>query len=249
MYHNFKDQIILVTGGTGALGMEVSELFVKSSPRAVVITYRNDSDRLNTEERLDALFSDHENENNKTEIEFARTDILKENEVQNLVDKIIDKYGRIHVLANIVGGYFGGETVDETTEQEWEKMMNINLKSAFLITKYILKPMKMYRFGKILHVSSASGERAIGMDSAYSSSKAGLIRLVQSVKEEVKDFEININCILPTIIDTSSNRRAMPTADFQKWLKPQDLARLIVFLCSEDSKVINGTAIKTSGYA
>jgi NAD(P)-dependent dehydrogenase (short-subunit alcohol dehydrogenase family) len=249
MHGDIKDQIIIVTGGTGALGSEVSELFVRSSPRAVVVTYRSESDRIITEKRLMKQINENNSENKSTKIEFAQVDMLKENEVLNLINKIVDKYGQIHVLANLVGGYFGGKTIDEISEGEWDKMIDMNLKSAFLISKHVLKPMKMHRFGKIVHVSSASGEKAAGRDSAYASSKAGLIRLVESVKEEVKDFEININCILPTIIDTASNRLTMPSADFHKWLKPRDLAKLIVFLCSEDSKSINGYAIRTSGFA
>ena len=249
MDFNFSDQIILITGGTGALGSEVSELFVRFSPQAIVITYRSEPERINTEKRLGNLINDRSGQKNKTKIEFARADLLKEDEVQNLIVKTIAKFGQVHVLVNIVGGYFGGKTVDEIAESEWDNMMDMNLKSAFLISKHVLKSMKMHRFGKIVHVSSASGEKAVGRDSAYSSSKAGLIRLVESIKEEVKDFGININCILPTIIDTNSNRLAMPSADFSNWLKPRELAKLIAFLCSENSRVINGDAIRTTGYA
>ena len=126
--------------------------------------------------------------------------------------------------------------------------MDMNLKSAFLISKHILESMKRHQFGKIVHVASASGEKANGKDSAYAASKAGLIRLVESIKEEVKELGININCVLPTVIDTTPNRLAMPSANISTWVKPQDLARLIVFLCSEDSKVLNGDAIKSSSY-
>jgi NAD(P)-dependent dehydrogenase (short-subunit alcohol dehydrogenase family) len=245
---NLKNQIIVVTGGTGALGSEVSKVFVKYSPRVIVITYRSESERADTEKKLNSQCDDPNPEKNKTIIEFARADMLNEDEIRNLVNKIINKFGQIHVLANIVGGYFGGRTVDEISEAEWDRMMDMNLKSAFLISKHVLESMKKHHFGKIVHVSSASGVTAVGNDSAYAASKAGLIRLVESIKEEVKAFEININCVLPTIIDTVPNRLAMPSADFSKWVKPQDLARLIVFLCSEDSKVVNGDAIKTSSY-
>ncbi|HEX5904651.1 MAG TPA: SDR family NAD(P)-dependent oxidoreductase [Candidatus Nitrosocosmicus sp.] len=248
MDHNFKDQIIVVTGGTGALGSEVSELFVKYSPRVIVVTYRSESERANTEKRLKNKISDHDTEKNSTIIEFVRVDVLNEEEIRNLVNKIINKFGQIHALTNIVGGYFGGKTVGEVAEEEWDRMMDLNLKSAFLISKHVVESMKRHQFGKIVHVSSASGEKASGRDSAYAASKAALIRMVESIKEEVKEFKININCVLPTIIDTSANRLAMPSADFTKWVKPKDLARLIVFLCSEDSKVLNGDAIKTSSY-
>jgi len=245
---NFKDQIIVVTGGTGALGSAVSELFVKHSPRVIIITYRSEPERVKTEKRLKSKISEHDTEKIGTIIEFARVDLFNEDEIRNLVNKIINNFGQIHVLANIVGGYFGGKPVDETAEEEWDRMMDMNLKSAFFISKHILESMKRHQFGKIVHVASASGEKAIGRDSGYAASKAGLIRLVESIKEEVKEFKININCVLPTIIDTAPNRTAMPSADFSKWVKPDDIARLIVFLCSEDSKVLNGDAIKTSSY-
>lgn len=249
MDYDFKDQTILVTGGTGALGSKVSELFLKYSPKAIVITYKSESEKVKSEKGLRNQIDVHDTNNSGPIIEFMQANLLDEDEVQSLVENIIKKFGQIHVLTNIVGGYFGGKSVDEIALGEWDRMMDMNLKSAFLISKHVLKFMKANQFGKIVHVSSASGEKATGGDSAYAASKAGLIRLVDSIKEEVKEFKININCILPTIIDTDSNRLAMPAANFSNWVKPQDLAKLIVFLSSEDSKVINGDAIKTSGYA
>lgn len=249
MDFDFKDQTILVTGGTGALGSKVSELFLNYAPKSIVITYKSENEKINTEKALRNQIHVHHKSVNGTVIEFIQANLLDENEVQDLVEKIIKKFGQIHVLANIVGGYFGGKSVVDIELREWERMMNMNLKSAFIISKHVLKSMKTNQFGKIVHVSSASGIKAAGKDSAYAASKAGLIRLVDSIKEEVKEFKININCILPTIIDTESNRLAMPSANYSNWVKPQDLAKLIVFLSSEDSSVINGEAIKTSGYA
>ena len=104
MDFNFSDQIILITGGTGALGLEVSELFVRFSPQAIVITYRSEPERINTEKRLGNLINDRSGQKNKTKIEFARADLLKEDEVQNLIVKTIAKFGQVHVLVNIVGG-------------------------------------------------------------------------------------------------------------------------------------------------
>ena len=249
MEYDFKDQTILITGGTGALGSKVTELFAKYSPKAIIVTYRSERERVETEKTLKTQTDVHDIGNSRTRIEFVQADLLNEDDVQGLVNKIIDKLDQIHVLVNLVGGYFGGKSVDEITLQEWDKMMDMNLKSAFLISKHVLKSMKKNHFGKIVHVSSASGDKANGKDSAYATSKAGLIRLVDSIKEEAKGFKININCILPTIIDTGANRLAMPSADFSSWINPKDLARLIIYLCSEDSKVINGEAIKTSGYS
>jgi NAD(P)-dependent dehydrogenase (short-subunit alcohol dehydrogenase family) len=126
-------------------------------------------------------------------------------------------------------------------------MISINLKSAFLISKHVLTSMKEKKFGKIVHVSSAIGAKANGNDSAYAASKAGLIRLVEPMAEETRNLNININCVLPTIIDTESNRKAMPGSVFSTWIPAEELAKVICFLCSDDAKVINGVSLPTRG--
>jgi NAD(P)-dependent dehydrogenase (short-subunit alcohol dehydrogenase family) len=107
--------------------------------------------------------------------------------------------------------------------------------------------MKSGKGGNVVHISSRTGLKSDGYDSAYAASKAGLIRFVESTSQEFKENNINVNCILPTTIDTEANRRAMPNADFDKWLLKEDLANVILFLCSPYSKVINGAAIPTYG--
>ncbi len=140
-------------------------------------------------------------------------------------------------------------SVAELDETEWDKMMNMNLKSAFLISKHVIPLMVSAKHGKIVHISSRTGLKSDGYDSAYSASKSGLIRLVEAISEEVKEHGINVNCILPSTIDTEANRNAMPNSDFSKWVKTGDLANLILFLCSDEAKVINGAAIPAYGLA
>jgi NAD(P)-dependent dehydrogenase (short-subunit alcohol dehydrogenase family) len=166
-----------------------------------------------------------------------------------LVSHVIKTYDRIDVLVNVVGGYLGGKTVAELDETEWDKMMNMNLKSAFLISKHVIPLMVAAKHGKMVHISSRTGLKSDGYDSAYSASKSGLIRLVESISEEVKEHNINVNCILPSTIDTEANRNAMPNSDFSKWVKTEDLANLVLFLCSDEAKVINGAAIPAYGLA
>lgn len=190
----------------------------------------------------------------KTEIKSAivqliKADITKEREIHELVSNIIGKYGRIHILVNVVGGFLGGKSIYQLEEKEWDLMMTVNLKSAFLISKYVVPQMISSKYGKIIHVSSRTGLRSEGYDSAYAASKSGLIRLVESLSEETKGSNINVNYIMPSIIDTEANRKAMPTADFNKWLKPGDLANVVLLLSSEDAKVITGAAIPTYGVA
>jgi NAD(P)-dependent dehydrogenase (short-subunit alcohol dehydrogenase family) len=185
----------------------------------------------------------------KAVVELIKTDVTKEEEVEKLVLSVISKYGRIDVLVNVVGGYLGGKSVSELDEKEWDLMMTMNLKSAFLISKHVIPQMVSSKYGKIMHVSSRTGLKSSGYDSAYAASKSGLIRLVESLSEEVKESNINVNCIMPSTIDTEANRRAMPTADPSKWVKPQDLANVVLFLCSDEANVITGAAIPTYGIA
>jgi NAD(P)-dependent dehydrogenase (short-subunit alcohol dehydrogenase family) len=180
---------------------------------------------------------------------LIRADIGKEEEVKKLISSVLDKYDQIDILVNVVGGYIGGKSLTELDEKDWDLMMNMNLKSAFLISKNVIPQMISSKSGKIVHVSSRTGLKSTGYDSAYAASKSGLIRLVESLSEEVKELHINVNCIMPSTIDTEANRIAMPNADHTKWVKPQDLANIVLFLCSEDAKAITGAAIPTYGLA
>ena len=147
----------------------------------------------------------------------------------------------------MVGGYIGTKSIVELEEKEWDLMMTMNLKSAFFISKHVTRHMISSKYGKIIHISSKKGLHAEGSDSAYAASKSGLIRLVESLSEETKESNINVNCIMPIIIDTQANRKAMPNADFNKWVKPDDLANVVLFLSSDESKAITGAAIPTFG--
>ena len=232
--HDFSNRIVLVTGGTGALGSSITKAFVESKA-TVISSYINDK-----EESLKET-------ENKLSIQLIKADITKEEEVSRLVSTIMDKYGHIDILANVVGGIIEPKNVIELDEKEWDLMMAMNLKSAFLISKHVARQMISSKYGKIIHISSKKGLHAEGSDSAYAASKSGLIRLVESLSEETKESNINVNCVMPILIDTQANRKAMPNADFNKWVKPSDLANVVLFLSSEEAKTIKGAAISTFG--
>jgi NAD(P)-dependent dehydrogenase (short-subunit alcohol dehydrogenase family) len=245
MKHDFSDKVIIVTGGTGALGRILIKSFLNCHPKTIVITYRSEKEM--QELKADLSNSFEQSSKISTSLEFIKTDVTKDDEIKKLISNIFEKYGQIHILVNVVGGYIGGKNITELDESDWDKMIDINLKTAFLISRHVIPIMITNRYGKLVHVSSRTGIRAEGNDSAYAASKSGLIRFVESVSQEVKNSNININCILPTIIDTEANRRAMPNADFTRWINPGDLSNVILFLCSDDSKIINGSAIPTYG--
>jgi NAD(P)-dependent dehydrogenase (short-subunit alcohol dehydrogenase family) len=234
--HDFSNKVVLVTGGTGALGRSITQAFVESNA-TVISTYVNDRE------------TSQGGSENKSAVQLIKADVTKDEDVGRLVSDITGKYGHIHILVNVVGGYIGGKSLPDLDEKEWDKMMTLNLKTAFLISKHVAPQMVSSKYGKIVHVSSRNGLKSEGHDSAYAASKAGLIRLVEALAEETKESNINVNCIMPSTIDTAATRKSMPNADFSKWVKPEDLANVVLFLSSEEGKVITGAAIPTYGVA
>lgn len=231
--YNFSKKVVLITGGTGALGGMLVKKFIDSGA-VTISSFHNQKEA----EKLKI-------ENPK--VEMIELDILREEQLLKTIPKLAKQFGTIDILVNVVGGYLGGKNIDTLGETEWEAMMNLNLKSAFLISKHVIPVMVSGKGGNIVHISSRTGQKSEGGDSAYAASKAGLIRFIESAAQEFKESGININCILPTTIDTDANRMAMPNADFSKWLSTEDLANVILFLCTSGSRVINGSAIPTYG--
>ncbi|MBI3640741.1 MAG: SDR family oxidoreductase [Thaumarchaeota archaeon] len=235
--YDFEGKTVLITGGTGALGRQISLSFLKSNA-AAIITHVTDREIPQLESTLGDLMKN---------VMLVKADIGDEQQIKNLVSDVVKKYGHIDILINVVGGYLGGKKVTEMTEKEWNLMMNLNLKTAFLISKYVVEQMVKQGSGKVVHVAARLGLKGIAGNSAYGASKSGLIRLVESLSDEVKDKNINVNCIMPSIIDTGANRKDMPDADFSKWVKPSEIARVMLFLASDDSKPIHGSAIPVYG--
>lgn len=231
--YDFSKKVVFIAGGTGALGRMLVKKFIDSG----AVT-------------LSSFLNEKEAEKLKIEnpkVELIKLDMLLEEQLLKTIPQLVRRFGTIDILVNVVGGYLGGKSVIDLAETEWDAMMNLNLKSAFLISKHVIPVMKSGNGGNIIHISSRSGQKSEGGDSAYAASKAGLIRFVESAAQEFKDSNININCVLPTVIDTEANRKAMPHADFSKWLSREDLANTILFLCSSGGRVINGSAIPTYG--
>ena len=231
--YNFSNKVVLITGGTGAFGRTLVKRFLDTGAKTIA-SFRNETEAV----KLKRV---------NPQVEIIKLDISSEKEILKAVPILIRKFAKIDILVNTVGGYLGGKNVTQLGEDEWEAMMNLNLKSAFLISKHVIPVMKSGNGGNIILVSSKTGLKSDGYDSAYAASKAALIRFVESISLEFREDNININCILPTTIDTEANRRAMPNADFSKWLSSEDLANVVLFLSSSDSKVINGAAIQTYG--
>ena len=233
-----KDKVAIITGGTGALGRAVVSAFLQEGAK-VACTYIVD-------EELKGLSSIIEHY--KSNILFIKANVTKEEEVKKTIQETLEVFRRIDILVNIVGGFAYAKII-ETDEKTWDSMMNMNLKSAFFCSKAVLTHMIKQNYGRIVNISSRPALKGSAGVGAYSASKAGVLNLTETIADEVKDYDINVNTILPSTIDTPANRRDMPNADFSKWVKPEEIARVIVFLASDDSKPISGAAIPVYGKA
>ena len=174
-------------------------------------------------------------------------DVTNPDSVSGLIDKVLGRFNHIDVLINTVGGFRAGTTLAETPITTLDFMHNINTRSVFVTSQAVLPYMTKEKQGKIVNVSARAGLRGDAKMSAYSASKAAVIRLTESMSAEVKNLGININCILPGTIDTPQNRKAMPEAKYEYWVKPESLADVIVFLASDYARDIHGAAIPVYG--
>jgi NAD(P)-dependent dehydrogenase (short-subunit alcohol dehydrogenase family) len=237
MSGRFEAQVVLVAGGTGGLGRAVSLAFLEEGAK-VVVTFR-------VQEEFDALRRVAGATGEGLEGQLA--DVTDEAAVRQLIENIVRKHGRLDALVNTVGGYAGGAKLWELETKVFDQMMALNLRSGYALSRAAVRAMLKKGRGAIVNVSAkAAFDHAAGA-AAYAASKSAAVALLDSLAADLKGTGVRANTILPSIIDTETNRKAMPNADFAKWPKPQDIARVILFLCSDDARVIQGAAIPVYG--
>ena len=227
-----QGKMAVVTGGSGAIGGAVVKRLIEEG--AVVTVADRDEPRTAD---LDALGDAAAN------LHFHATDVTSEASVSGLMEAAAMEMGSIDVLFNIAGGFRYGPALDETLEADWDRLIQLNLKSAFLTIKHVLPYMKRQNHGRIVSVAARSGLKGDAMVAPYAVSKGGVILLTQSVSDEVKEYDITVNAVLPSIVDTAANRASMAGGDFDAWVAPKDLAEVMVFLASARGKAITGAAI------
>lgn len=234
----FEGSVVLVAGGgTGGLGRAVTSAFLEEGATAAV-TYRN----LPEWEKFKTAASAQAGR-----LEGHEVDVTDEAAVRQLVEKILSKHGRLDAMVNTVGSYAGGLKLWEMETRVFEQMLSLNLRSGYALSRAVVPAMLKQGHGTIVNVAAkAAFDHAAGA-SAYAASKAAAVAMFDSLAADVKGTGVRVNTILPSIIDTEANRRAMPKADFAKWPKPADIARVILFLCSDDAKVIHGASIPVYG--
>ena len=233
----FAGQLVLVAGGTGGLGRAVTLAFLEQGATAAV-KYRNPTE-------LDALKAAAGT--NASRLSGHSTDVTDEAAVRGLVDELFARHGRLDALVNAVGGYAGGAKLWEMDAKTLDQMLLLNLRSGYVLARAAAPVMLKQGHGAIVNVASRSALVHGPGESAYTASKAAAVALIDSLAADLKGTGVRANSILPSIIDTEANRKAMPKADFSKWPKPEEIARVVLFLCSDDAKLVHGAAIPVYG--
>src|ERR1700733_8325807 len=220
---NFSGKVVLVAGGTGGLGNAVSRAFLEKGAK-VVVTYRREEEFASFKRAAGAKAS---------ELEGGVVDITDERAVEEFVGGVLSRHGKVHVLVNTVGGYVGGVKLWELETKAFDAMLSLNLRSGYALARAVLPAMLKEKHGSIVNVAAkAAFDHGAGA-SAYAASKAASVAMLDSLAADLKGTGVRANSILPSIIDTEVNRRAMPDANFNLWPKPQDIANVILFLCSD----------------
>jgi NAD(P)-dependent dehydrogenase (short-subunit alcohol dehydrogenase family) len=238
---DFTGKIVVITGGGGGWGRTVVEAFLHANAAVVVV------ERPRVAEAMETWKQELGERGGR--LSCVAGDVLDEASVEQMMQQVLDRQGRLDVLVNIVGGFTMGQPVSDLPLETWEHMMRLNLRSTFLCSKYASRPMMQQRWGRIINISSRSAMQPSPKAAAYAVSKAGVIALTQTQAEELKEYFITVNAIVPSIVDTPANRQAMPTADFSRWPRGEEIASVILFLASEEAKLISGAVIPVYGQA
>jgi NAD(P)-dependent dehydrogenase (short-subunit alcohol dehydrogenase family) len=234
---DFSDQVVVITGAAGNLGMTTARAFHAAGAKIAVVDRQRDEIRV--------VFGDDIPEDDACY--FLSANLMDEDSVAGMVRDIWSHYGRIDALINIAGGFSMGPPLYETPLSTWDFMLNLNARTVFLTSREILPIMIGQGKGKIVSIAARAALAGKANMAPYVVSKSAVVRLTESMAAELQAYDINVNCVLPGTIDTPRNRAENPTADFDKWVAPEALAEVILFLSSDGARAINGAAIPVYG--
>jgi NAD(P)-dependent dehydrogenase (short-subunit alcohol dehydrogenase family) len=235
---DFSDRVAVVTGASGNLGSAVAKALHAAGAK-LILPDRSGMDK------LEGLYP--ELVGSADHFLAAGVDLSSLESVEAMVAEGMSRFGRIDVLVNTVGGYRAGTPLHETPPETWDFMLNLNARTIFNSCRAVIPHMLANESGKIVNVAArAALSGAAGM-SAYTVSKSAVVRLTESMAAELRDRGINVNCVLPGTIDTPINRRDTPNADFGRWVQPEELANVILFLASDYARAIHGAAVPVYG--
>jgi len=225
-----QGKVVLVTGASGGLGTYVTQAFLDAG--ATVI---------GTSRKI------QQSDFSGPDFTAMAAEISMHEGAKVLMDQVVARFGRLDVLAHTVGGFAGGQSIAETDDATFQRMLDLNLNSVFHILRATIPPLRQTGNGRIIAIGSrAALEPGAGVG-AYSASKAAMVSLIRTVALENKDAGLTANVILPGTMDTPANRKSIPNADFSKWVRPATVANLIIWLAGDAGEDINGAVIPVYG--
>jgi NAD(P)-dependent dehydrogenase (short-subunit alcohol dehydrogenase family) len=231
MAQDLSNRVFVVTGASGNLGRAVADALAKAGAIRVLL------DRSPT--------PDHGAEADRT-LAVGGLDLTDPDAMKPALDHAVQRFGRIDGLVATVGAYSGGTPVHEQGWADWSRMIAANLQTTVAACQAVV-PYLLAHGGRIVKVGARGGVAGSAGAAAYGAAKAGVMRLTESLSEELKDKGVTVNGVLPSIMDTPQNRAAMPTADAARWVAPEDVAAVILFLLSDAARSVTGALIPVYG--
>jgi NAD(P)-dependent dehydrogenase (short-subunit alcohol dehydrogenase family) len=232
----FQGRVAIITGAAGNLGSALCRKLVEAGASVALL----DRDTTKTEALLATLPEPGKG------AAFG-VDLLDQASVDAGVASVQQRFGRIDLLANVAGGFSMGPPLEETDDASWNLMMDLNARSVFHMSRAVLPLMRQAGFGRIVSVAARAALHGEANMGPYCASKAAVISLTETLAAETKALDINVNCILPGIVDTPQNRAAMPDQDHGNWVPPDALADVMLFLTSDAARCVSGAAVPVYG--
>jgi NAD(P)-dependent dehydrogenase (short-subunit alcohol dehydrogenase family) len=234
---NLQNKVTIITGAVGNLGTATARHLQQAGAKTVLVDRSPDRVREAFKDIADS--PDH--------LLAGGIDLSDVASLDKLIEQTLAKFGRVDALVNNVGGYRGGKPVQEADLADWDFLFNINVRTTLLCCRAVIPQMLRQSRGTVINVASRDGLSGSAGYAAYSASKSAVLRLTESLANELKMSNINVNCIMPGTIDTPQNRAAVPNGDFSKWIEPAAIADVILLLASDASRAINGAALPAYG--
>ena len=244
-YKRFVGKVVLIVGGAGGMGSVAAKEFAKEGAKVII----TDIDLVRATKVVEEISS------SGGEALALKCDVTRSSEVREVVDAVINKYGRIDVLVYFTGILGEVAPIWESSEENWDRVMNVNLKGAFLFCREVAKHMIKQKSGKIVTISSVAGKDPNPNMLAYDASKAGLIGFTRGLALELAPYNINVNCVAPGITETpflkfmteEAKMRSASLVPLGRIAKPEEIARVVLFLASDEASYVTGATWNVTG--
>ncbi len=231
----FNSSVVVVTGAAGALGKAVVEYFMTQGAKVAAFDL--------SDELLNSTYQEVDHDN----LYLHAVDLTSRESCQLAANAVLAKWLKVDVLANIAGGFTMGEKVHETSDQTWDFLFSLNTKSILHTSAAFVPQMQKQGGGKIINIAAGAAHQGVALMGTYVASKAAVLRLTETMAQELREERINVNSILPSMIDTPKNRADMPDADFSKWVPTEKIAQVVGFLASDAASEVHGAGLPVVG--